>query len=62
MKTIFTFLVLASMAATLGVLLAGMIGMARGAPGQTSQKFMRYRILLQGLTLALFALLMMIWR
>ena len=62
MKTFFTLLVVASMAATLGVLVAGMIGMARGAPGQTSQKLMRYRVLLQGLTLVLFAILMMIWK
>jgi len=61
MKTLFTILVLASMAATLGVLVAGMIGMARGSSGETSQKLMRYRVLLQGLTLALFAILMMVW-
>ncbi len=62
MKTLFTILVLASMAATLGVLVAGMIGMARGVSGQTSQKLMRYRVLLQGLTLVLFAIMMMIWK
>ncbi|WP_421994676.1 twin transmembrane helix small protein [Roseococcus sp.] len=62
MKTLFTILVAASMAATLGVLVAGMIGMARGVSGETSQKLMRYRVLLQGLTLALFAILMLIWK
>ena len=53
---------MASMAATLGVLIVGMIGMARGMPGETSQKLMRYRVLLQGLTLALFAILMLLWK
>ncbi|MBS7810460.1 HIG1 domain-containing protein [Roseococcus pinisoli] len=62
MKSFFTFLVMASMAATLGVLIAGMIGMARGVSGQASQKLMRYRVLLQGLSLVLFAILMMLWK
>ncbi|WP_424810892.1 twin transmembrane helix small protein [Roseococcus sp. YIM B11640] len=62
MKTFFTILVGAAMLATLGVLIAGMIGMARGQTGETSQKLMRYRVLLQGLALVLFAILMMVWR
>lgn len=59
MQTLLSILVAAAMLATLGVLIAGMIGMARGVSGATSQKLMRYRVLLQGLALALFALLML---
>ncbi len=62
MKSLFTLLVMAAMLATLGVLIAGMIGMARGVSGETSQKLMRYRVLLQGLSLVLFAILMMLWK
>lgn len=59
MQTILTILVALAMLATLGVLFAGLIGMARGASGATSQKLMRYRVLLQGAALVLFALLML---
>ncbi len=59
MQTFLTILVGIAMLATLGVLFAGLIGMARGAPAATSQKWMRYRVLLQGAALVLFALLML---
>ena len=59
MQTLLTILVAIAMLATLGVLFAGLIGMARGASGATSQKFMRSRVLLQGAALVLFALLML---
>jgi hypothetical protein len=39
------------MLATVGVLFAGMIGMARGNSGATSNRLMRYRVLLQGAAL-----------
>jgi len=48
------------MLATLGVLFAGMIGMARGQSGATSNKLMRYRVLLQGAALLLIVLFMSI--
>lgn len=59
MQTFLTLLVVLAMLATLGVLFAGLIGMARGTSGETSQKLMRYRVLLQGAALVLFALLML---
>jgi hypothetical protein len=62
MQTLLTVLVGVAMLATLGVLIAGMIGMARGADGGTSQRLMRYRVLFQFIALALFAVLMMLVR
>ena len=59
MQTFLFILVAIAMLATLGVLVAGLIGMARGAPAATSQKWMRYRVLLQGAALVLFAVLML---
>jgi hypothetical protein len=59
MQTFLTILVAIAMLATLGVLFAGLIGMARGTSGASSQKLMRYRVLLQGAALVLFALLML---
>lgn len=59
MQTFLTILVALAMLATLGVLFAGLIGMARGASAESSQKLMRYRVLLQGAALVLFALLML---
>ena len=50
----------AAMLGTLGVLIAGLIGMARGGDSGTSQKLMRYRVVLQGVALALFGLLMLL--
>lgn len=60
MTTFLTILVGVAMLATLGVLFAGLIGMARGASGETSQKLMRYRVLLQGAALLLFGVLMLL--
>jgi Ca2+/H+ antiporter len=49
------------MLATLGVLFAGMVGMARGggAP-RRSNRLMQWRVALQAATLLLFALLLML--
>ena len=58
-KTFLMILVGLAMAGTLGVLLAGMIGMVRGgADPRRSNALMRWRVLLQGLALVLFILLM----
>lgn len=62
MQTFLTILLAAAMLGTLGVLVAGMIGMARGSSGATSQKLMRYRVLMQGAALVIFALLMLSMR
>ena len=49
--------------ATLGVMLAGMLGLVRsdGNAGR-SNTLMRWRVVLQGVTLALFALLLLVMR
>ena len=59
MKTFLTILVGISMLATLGVLIAGMLGMVRGTGNPArSNKLMQWRVALQALTLVLFFLLL----
>jgi hypothetical protein len=60
MTTFLTVLLGVSMLATLGVMFAGMIGMARNeqAGGARSNALMRWRVGLQGLTILLFLLLL----
>lgn len=60
MQTFLTLLVVAAMLATLGVLGAGLVGMARGRDGAASNRLMRYRILFQFVALGLFAVLMLL--
>lgn len=62
MQTLLTILLAAAMLGTLGVLIAGMVGMARGQSGARSQKLMRYRVIMQGIALVIFALLMLSMR
>lgn len=52
------------MLATLGVLIAGMVGLVRGGGGdrRRSNVLMRWRVILQGAALLLFALLMSLLR
>jgi hypothetical protein len=50
------------MLATLGVLIAGMVGMMRETNPRRSNKLMQYRVLLQGLTILLFMILMSLLR
>lgn len=50
------------MFATIAVLFAGLIGMVRGQSGATSNKLMRYRVLLQGATLLLLVIFMSLLR
>ncbi len=52
-------LVALAMLGTLGVLLAGVVGMARGNDPARSNALMRWRVVLQGVALVLFLLL--IW-
>ena len=63
MKTALTILGGLCMLATLGVMLAGMLGLVRsdGNAGR-SNTLMRWRVVLQGVTLALFALLLLVMR
>ena len=51
-------LVAAAMLATLGVLLAGVVGLARGADPARGNVRMRWRVVLQAAALGLFLLLM----
>jgi FlaG/FlaF family flagellin (archaellin) len=47
-----------NMAAVLGVLLTGMVGVARGNTPQRSNQLMRWRVMLQASAIFLFVLLM----
>jgi len=58
MQTTLAILVAAALLATLGVLAAGVIGVARQADPKRSNALMRWRVLLQFAALALFALLL----
>lgn len=60
MQTFLTLLVVVAMLATLGVLGAGLVGMARGQDGAASNRLMRYRILFQFVALGLFGILMLL--
>jgi hypothetical protein len=62
MKTTLMFLVGAAMLATLGVLFAGLLGLARGADGAKQNRLMRYRVALQFGALVLFGLLLLVSR
>jgi hypothetical protein len=62
-KTFLTLLIGLLMLATLGVLFAGLLGLVRGGGDpQRSNVLMRWRIILQGAALLLFALLMALLR
>ncbi|HUB11436.1 MAG TPA: twin transmembrane helix small protein [Acetobacteraceae bacterium] len=59
MKTFLTVAVVILMLATLGVLIAGMVGLVRGGGDpRKSNQLMRWRIILQGAALLLFMILM----
>ena len=62
MKTVVSILLVLAMLATLGVLFAGMVGVARGQSGARSNMLMRWRVMLQGLALVLFVLLVLLNR
>ena len=70
MEYLLPILVVLAMLATLGVLFAGVIGMARRrdgkdlgtGPGLRSNKLMQWRVLLQFAALILFAIFMMLYR
>ena len=63
MKTLLTILVALSMLGTLGVLFAGMLGLVRtDGNGERSNALMRWRVILQGVTLVLFVLLLLVSR
>jgi Hypoxia induced protein conserved region len=58
-KTFLTILIALLMLGTLGVLFAGLLGLVRGGGNPArSNRLMRWRVILQGAALLLFALLM----
>jgi hypothetical protein len=61
-KTFLTIVIVLLMLGTLGVLFAGLIGLVRGSDPARSNQLMRWRIILQGAALLLFALLMTLLR
>jgi hypothetical protein len=62
MKIVVSVLLGLAMLGTLGVLFAGMLGLARGSDGARSNTLMRWRVMLQGAALALFVLLVLLSR
>jgi hypothetical protein len=50
------------MLATLGVLLAGVVGMVRDSDPRRSNKLMQWRVILQGVTILLFVILLTLLR
>jgi hypothetical protein len=61
-KLLFTLLI-AAMAITLGVLFLGLFSMARGGEfaKHNSNRFMRWRVIMQGVAILLFVIFMMTW-
>lgn len=62
MDTVFVILVGLAMAATLVALFAGILTMAKGGNPRASNRLMQSRVLLQGLAIALFAILMLAFK
>ncbi len=63
MRTVFTVFVGLLILATLGVLIAGMVGMVRGGNDPArSNRLMRWRVILQGAALLLMAIMMSLLR
>lgn len=62
METVLIILVAVAMLGTLGVLLAGVFGLARGADPARSNLLMRWRVLLQFTAIVLLLLLMWLLR
>ncbi|HET6236730.1 MAG TPA: twin transmembrane helix small protein [Acetobacteraceae bacterium] len=62
-KTFLTIVVILLMIGTLGVLFAGLIGLARGSPDAArSNRLMRWRVILQGSAILLLLILMSLLR
>jgi threonine/homoserine/homoserine lactone efflux protein len=59
MTQFLTILLFVVMLAVVGVLGAGMVGVVRDGDPVRSNRLMRWRVILQGLALAIFALLML---
>jgi hypothetical protein len=61
MSYVFPVLIVLAMAGVLVSLALGVISMAKGGDPRRSNKFMRSRVLFQGIALLLFALFMMFY-
>jgi hypothetical protein len=62
MHVFLTVLLGIMMLATLGVLLAGMVGIVRQGDPHRSNKLMQWRVILQGATILLFVILLSLLR
>jgi len=62
MHAFLTVLIGILMLATLGVLIAGMVGMVREGDPRRSNRLMQWRVILQGAAIVLFAILMSLLR
>ena len=63
MTTVLTILVILAMVGTVGMLLAGLVGVARGAPDPArSNRLMRYRVIFQAVAVLLFIVLLTLMR
>ncbi len=62
MHAFLTALIGILMLATLGVLIAGMVGLVRQPDPRRSNKLMQWRVILQGATVLLFMILMSLLR
>jgi uncharacterized BrkB/YihY/UPF0761 family membrane protein len=61
MEAVLPILVVLAMLATLGVLLFGVVNMAKGGNPQRSNKLMQLRVWMQGAALLLFVVFMLLY-
>ena len=61
MEAVLPILVVIAMLATLGVLLFGVVNMAKGGNPQRSNKLMQFRVWMQGAALLLFVIFMLLY-
>lgn len=59
MSKVLTILLFIAMLSVLGVLIAGIIGVARGGNPARSNRLMQWRVILQGVALVIFVLLVL---
>ena len=62
MKTFLGILLVLALIAVVVVLLMGVIGMIHGGDPRRSNKLMRMRVMMQAIALAIFALLLLLWK
>ncbi|HVA13846.1 MAG TPA: twin transmembrane helix small protein [Stellaceae bacterium] len=61
MEFFLPILVVVAMLATVGVLLLGVVNMAKGGNPQRSNKLMQMRVIIQGVALLLFVIFMLLY-